>query len=94
MARAGREHTGGLVGAVDEPEVVAVSIERDEPLDPWQHRSQMMKCRTCMYFVPKKTQDGSGELGRCRRHAPVMGGYPAVFTHDWCGDHKLNEHEA
>lgn len=31
------------------------------------------------------------EFGRCRRHAPTMSGYPAVFGHDWCGDHKLDE---
>lgn len=30
-------------------------------------------------------------LGRCRRHAPTMNGYPVVFESDWCGDHKLNE---
>jgi hypothetical protein len=30
-------------------------------------------------------------LGRCRRHAPTMSGYPAVFENDWCGDHKLDE---
>ncbi len=30
-------------------------------------------------------------LGRCRRHAPVSGGHgwPAVYTSDWCGDHKV-----
>ena len=30
-------------------------------------------------------------FGRCRRHAPMMQGYPAVFGNDWCGDHKLDE---
>lgn len=30
-------------------------------------------------------------FGRCRRHAPTMSGFPAVFGHDWCGDHKLDE---
>jgi hypothetical protein len=38
-----------------------------------------------MYFVEK------GSLGRCRRHAPTMSGYPVVFKNDWCGDHKLDE---
>ena len=33
-------------------------------------------------------------LGRCRRHAPTMSGYPAVFATDWCGDHKLDEKKA
>jgi len=30
-------------------------------------------------------------VGRCRRRAPTMDGYPVVFTNDWCGDHKLDE---
>lgn len=30
-------------------------------------------------------------IGRCRRHAPTMNGYPVVFSDDWCGDHKLDE---
>jgi hypothetical protein len=32
-----------------------------------------------------------GPLGRCRRHAPTLSGWPAVFDVDWCGDHKLDE---
>lgn len=54
--------------------------------DPWRGRSEGMVCATCMYYVPKNL-----ELGRCRRHAPTMAGYPVVFPRDWCGDHKLNE---
>ena len=30
-------------------------------------------------------------VGRCRRHAPTMTGYPVVYETDWCGDHKLDE---
>jgi hypothetical protein len=30
-------------------------------------------------------------IGRCRRHAPTMNGYPVVHPTDWCGDHKLDE---
>ena len=56
--------------------------------DPWAHRSDGMKCRTCMWFVPKAPHPA---FGRCRRHAPTMSGYPAVFSTDWCGDHKLDE---
>ena len=83
--------------------------------DPWKHRSEGMKCKTCMWFAPKQTKgdvapmveiDPETELvtrvitppeppviniGRCRRHAPTMNGYPVVFVNDWCGDHKLNE---
>lgn len=74
--------------------------------DPWKNRSEGMKCRTCMWFVDKNQDAGKGVaaqvgacnggpdrgyLGRCRRHAPTMSGFPAVFTKDWCGDHKLDE---
>lgn len=55
--------------------------------DNWAHRSTQMVCGTCMYFVPK----GATELGRCRRRAPTLGGWPAVMTTDWCGEHKLDE---
>jgi hypothetical protein len=30
-------------------------------------------------------------VGRCRRHAPTMSGFPVVYEDDWCGDHKLDE---
>ena len=60
--------------------------------DPWKHRSTGMKCATCMWYA-QKVKDGekASKLGRCRRHAPTMNGYPVVFHDDWCGDHKLNE---
>lgn len=54
--------------------------------DNWQHRSKTMRCHTCMYFVPKD----ESVLGRCRRHAPTLGGWPAVYVDDWCGDHKMD----
>jgi hypothetical protein len=45
-----------------------------------------------MYFVPKQGSGGEAlNLGRFRRHAPTMAGYPAAFESDWCGDHKLDE---
>ena len=56
--------------------------------DPWRHRSAHMRCGSCMWFVLKAP---STQLGRCRRHAPTMNGFPATFTTDWCGDHKLDE---
>lgn len=58
--------------------------------DPWKHRSSGMQCSTCMWFVEKQP---STEFGRCRRHAPTMNGYPAVFSTDWCGDHKMDENK-
>lgn len=66
--------------------------------DPWKHRSKGMRCETCMWFVGKEPRLESEapkpaevKIGRCRRHAPTMTGYPVVFPADWCGDHKLNE---
>lgn len=81
--------------------------------DPWQHRSKEMRCKTCMFYVPKVPIDhlvGTPEvcvernvgelpagaetiLGRCRRNAPTMKGYPVVFETDWCGEHKLDENK-
>lgn len=58
--------------------------------DPWKHRSEGMKCSTCCWFV-EKASDSKTKIGRCRRHAPTMSGYPVVFLTDWCGDHKLDE---
>ena len=59
--------------------------------DPWKHRSTGMQCNTCMWFIKK--EGAVHGLGRCRRHAPTMNGYPAVFVDDWCGDHKLDENK-
>ncbi len=61
--------------------------------DPWKHRSAGMRCATCMWFAKKNAEakDERGALGRCRRHAPTMNGFPVVFSADWCGDHKLDE---
>ena len=65
------------------------------PEDPWMHRSYGMKCRSCMFFLIKKSTVPAGvgaeHVGRCRRHAPTLSGYPVVFRGDWCGDHKLDE---
>jgi len=75
--------------------------------DNWKHRSDNMKCKTCMWFVPKVPvthlpSDGrmpisqfmeTYDLGRCRRHCPTNSGYPVVFVNDWCGDHKLDENK-
>jgi hypothetical protein len=65
--------------------------------DQWVHRSAGMRCRTCMWFVPKHgTQPlraDQDDLGRCRRHAPAMNGWPVMFESDYCGDHKLDENK-
>lgn len=62
--------------------------------DPWVHRTKKMSCSTCMWFILKQKLSDSintTPIGRCRKHAPTMEGYPVVFETDWCGDHKLDE---
>ncbi len=71
------------------PLEVNATILPSVELDPWKHRRTGMVCRTCMWFVIKS----DSKLGRCRRHAPTLGGYPVVFKMDWCGDHKLDENK-
>lgn len=67
--------------------------------DPWIHRSKAMLCNTCIWFVHKQKAPNmpfpgdSKEVGRCRRHAPTMNGYPVVFLTDWCGDHRIDENK-
>lgn len=61
---------------------------RELTKDNWQSRSQEMRCQTCMFFIQKL-----GGIGRCRRHSPTMNGYPAVYSDDWCGDHKIDENK-
>ena len=45
----------------------------------------------CLPPEPGVIEVPASRVGRCRRHAPTMNGYPVVFVQDWCGDHKLNE---
>lgn len=54
--------------------------------DNWENRQDNMMCIKCMHYSPKKNS-----VGRCRRHAPAMVGFPVVFDTDWCGDFRLNE---
>ena len=59
--------------------------------DNWAHRSENMRCKKCMWFAEKSVANVPLNIGRCRRHAPTMSGFPAVYTTDWCGDHKIDE---
>ena len=62
--------------------------------DPWKHRSEGMRCKTCIWFVSKvATQKLTVDIGRCRKHAPMLGGFLVVFVNDWCGDHRLDENK-
>lgn len=54
--------------------------------DNWEHRSEGMVCVTCMWH-----QEKDYPIGRCKRRAPTMNGFPVVYNTDWCGDHKLDE---
>jgi hypothetical protein len=45
-------------------------------------------CSNCMWWVKKKDSTML-TIGRCRRRCPTMGGYPATYETDWCGDHKI-----
>lgn len=44
-------------------------------------------CKRCMFYVARP----NGLVGRCRRHAPTMQGWPVMYPYSWCGDYKLNE---
>jgi hypothetical protein len=74
----------------------------EDQVDMWAKRTEGMKCKTCIYYVPKLRVLAAGErkvriepkeLGRCRRHAPTMNGFPVVYLWDWCGDHRLDENK-
>ncbi len=51
--------------------------------DRWDRKDGFC-CATCYVYAPK-----DADMGRCRRHAPTMAGYPVVYRDDWCGEHKL-----
>lgn len=62
--------------------------------DNWTNRGTFMRCHTCMWFVQKHTeaiQRVDHLIGRCRRNAPTMSGWPVIYSDDWCGQHKINE---
>lgn len=56
--------------------------------DNWKTHGDTHKCWACQHYVTKATTKFE-EIGRCRRNAPTMAGYPVVFPNDWCGEHKL-----
>lgn len=57
------------------------------------HRGAKIRCRTCIWFVGKENPYSDPlspqMFGRCRRHAPTLGGWAPVHGSDWCGDHEL-----
>lgn len=78
-----------------QPEVVRQGAIAGAGVDPWAQRNKGMRCMTCVWFAPKELATlGTSKVGRCRRHAPTMGGFPVVYLADWCGDHRLDENKA
>lgn len=64
-------------------------VEKESSEDNWRNKSTFC-CATCQWCVVKESGYASDvPLGRCRRHAPTLGGWPVVYATDWCGDHKL-----
>jgi hypothetical protein len=63
--------------------------------DPWAGRSEGMRCKTCISFVPKGNvvDEAKGAFGRCRAHAPTMRGFVPVWGMDWCGEHRIDENK-
>ena len=73
-----------------------IIFEKPAPADNWADRSARMKCGTCMTWVEKHPGvDGiipdDKRVGRCRRCAPKLEGWPVTFYTDWCGEYKLDE---
>ena len=70
-------------------------VNKYKTLDPWANRAVGMTCQTCIWYVEKVRPDyprgAPSMIGRCRKHAPTMGGFPVVYPADWCGDHRIDE---
>lgn len=68
--------------------------EAKQVIDPWANRYKGMRCDICIWYAPKELESlGNSKIGRCRRHAPTMNGFPVVYMNDWCGDHRINENK-
>jgi len=58
------------------------------PIDNWADKAAFV-CATCMWFMVKGPVFGHSDMGRCRKKAPTLQGWPAMFSTDFCGDHKI-----
>jgi hypothetical protein len=88
VLNAERESNGSLLRVEAKYLGESAPGDEEEQRDPWAHRSEGMRCKTCMWMMFKGENK---QIGRCRRRAPTMGGYPVVKADDWCGDHRLDE---
>ena len=65
------EREGYETEAFDMAEPEPIKWSGDVEADNWKHRSAEMKCRTCMFYVPKITVlQKDVEVGRCRERSP------------------------
>jgi hypothetical protein len=49
-----------------------------------------------MWFAEKEASEDAAMvpiIGRCRKCAPTMSGWPVMYKTDWCGEHKLDENK-
>jgi hypothetical protein len=60
--------------------------------DNWANLNTYV-CETCRFYFEKAKAGKTGSIGRCRRHAPTMDGFPVVYSADVCGDHKLDHNK-
>ena len=82
MADSWRHRSKGMTCATCMWSVIKEPEIKPNPPGPLGENAEMAETPT-----PKP------KLGRCRRRAPTMNGYPAIFENDWCGDHKLDENK-
>lgn len=61
-----------------------MKYEENKPM--WENREEDAYCKNCVWFMSKMNG-----LGRCRRHAPTIIGFPQVFENDICGDIRLDD---
>ena len=57
--------------------------------DNWPEGGGTHRCVTCVHYLQKIRG-----FGRCRRRAPTMAGFPAVYATDVCGEHEMRAADA
>jgi hypothetical protein len=53
-----------------------------------------VRCVSCVFFQPLLHSDvKEGDqirLGKCRKNAPTVAGFPQVLPYEFCGEHRLD----